>query len=235
MKPKKKQLWHKEARSLKYFFHRQGLHLLALLILVPITWSFAAPVMGDGSWLGILDTTWFWLAVGLSILHQVIVWIVFRLQLGWAALSKVFGQADLYVWRLIFLPLLIVRPILIFGLARSTGNSLVLPRTIAVVLAFFLLIPALYTLWSVIRYFGIIRAMGADHFRSRYREMALVDQGAFKYSDNAMYSFALLLLWSIALLVDSQAALSAALFEHAYVWVHYFCTEKPDMEIVYKT
>ncbi|MFW6265073.1 MAG: methyltransferase [Bacillota bacterium] len=233
MAANKKQLWFKKARSLDYFFHRQFWHLTALLILIPITWSFAAPVMGGKSWLGIMDITWFWLAVGLSILHQVMVWIVFRLQLGWAALSKVFGHVDLFVWGLLFIPLLVISPVLIVGLSYSTQNSLVLSRPIAIALALFLLIPSIYTLWSVIKYFGMIRAIGADHFRIAYRQMPLVNKGAFRYSNNAMYAFAFLLLWSIALFIGSQAALSVALFEHAYVWVHYFCTEKPDMDIIY--
>ncbi|MFW5999508.1 MAG: methyltransferase [Halanaerobiaceae bacterium] len=233
MKSNEKQLWYEEARSLSYFFHRQFLHFLALLILVPITWSFSAPVMGEGSWLGIADITWFWLGVGMAILHQIIVWIVFRLQLGWAALSKVFGRKDLFVWGLIFLPLLAVRPFFVFGLAYSTLGSLLIPRTFAVILAILLLIPSIFTFWSVFKYFGIIRAMGADHFRIRYRHMSLVKQGAFKYSSNAMYSFALFVLWSLGLILGSRAALGVALFEYAYAWVHYFCTEKPDMEIIY--
>jgi len=48
-----------------------------------------------------------------------------------------------------------------------------------------------------------------------------------------MYSFAFLGLWSIALLLRSQAALSLALFQHAYVWVHFYCTEAPDLDLIY--
>lgn len=40
-------------------------------------------------------------------------------------------------------------------------------------------------------------------------------------------------LWSIAFLLGSQAALSVALFQHAYIWVHYSCTEEPDMRLLY--
>ena len=233
MELNEKQLWYKEARSLKYFLHRQFWHLLTLLILVPVTWSFAAPVMGDNSWLGITDITWFWLAVGVSIIHQVIVWIVFRLQLGWATLSKIFGDSDLFVWALLFLPFLLARVISLIGLACANSSTLVLPNKLAITLALFLIIPAIYTLWSVIRYFGLIRALGADHFRISYRKIPLVKRGIFKWNSNSMYSFAFLILWAIALLLGSQAALSVALFQHVYIWVHYFCTEKPDMEIIY--
>lgn len=54
MAPDDQRIWYKEARSAKYFFHRQFLHLLSLLILLPVAWSFAAPVMTGGSWMGIM-------------------------------------------------------------------------------------------------------------------------------------------------------------------------------------
>jgi len=31
----------------------------------------------------------------------------------------------------------------------------------------------------------------------------------------------------------ATAALVLAAFCHAYIWVHYFCTEKPDMKRIY--
>ena len=63
--------------------------------------------------------------------------------------------------------------------------------------------------------------------------MPLVKEGAFKYRSNAMYAFAFLLFWAIALLTGSRAALVAALFQHAYIWVHMYCTENPDMKLIY--
>ena len=232
--PESEEVWYREARSLQYFFHRQGLHFFALLILIPTTWSLAAPVLENGSWLSVPATRWFWLAVGMAVLHQVLGWIGFRLQLGWAALSRLFGSADMLIWGLVFFPLLIARPILVIGLAKSTQNTLLLPEVLAAFLGVILLIPVVYTIWSIYKYFGFVRGMGGDHFRKRYREMPLVNEGAFQWCGNAMYTFAPLLLWAIAYILGSQAALTVALFEHAYVWVHYYCTEKPDMKIIYK-
>ncbi len=54
--PESEEVWYREARSLQYFFHRQGLHFFALLILIPTTWSLAAPVLENGDWLGIQTT-----------------------------------------------------------------------------------------------------------------------------------------------------------------------------------
>jgi hypothetical protein len=222
-----------EARSIKYFFKRQALHFTAVPILAAIAWVLAAPVMGDGVWLGMADTTWFWLALGLAVLHQTLVWIVFRAQLSWALLTRFLGRADVFVWGLVFLPLLAVRPVMVLGLAMSDRASLELPGIVGIVLGTLALIPALYTFWSVVRYFGLVRALGGDHFRPGYREMALVRKGAFRWCRNAMYAFAFLGLWSIALFIGSRAALSLALFQHAYVWVHYYCTEEPDMKLLY--
>ncbi|WP_156119582.1 hypothetical protein [Leptolyngbya sp. KIOST-1] len=42
-----------------------------------------------------------------------------------------------------------------------------------------------------------------------------------------------LFVLAIALLIGSQAALAVALFQHAYVWVHFYCTEAPDMDLLY--
>ena len=49
-----------EAGTASFFFHRQLLHLVGLVLLVPICWAFAAPALGRGEWLGFSDTEWFW-------------------------------------------------------------------------------------------------------------------------------------------------------------------------------
>jgi hypothetical protein len=67
----------------------------------------------------------------------------------------------------------------------------------------------------------------------RYRAMPMVCEGAFKYSANAMYSFVFIGLWGIALLLGSQAALAVVLFQHASIWVHWYCTEQPDEVVLY--
>ena len=39
--------------------------------------------------------------------------------------------------------------------------------------------------------------------------------------------------WAIALITCSRAALAVALFQHAYIWVHWYCTEQPDGVVLY--
>lgn len=226
-------LWYPQVCSMSFFFHRQAWHLLALLVLVPAAWLLAFPHIDDGAWLGITATQWFWTTIITSIVHQVVVWVVFRLQLGWATLTHLFGKADLWIWGMIFLPLFVGRVITLVGLARATQATLALPRPLAVGVAVLLLILALYTVWSVLRYFGLTRAMVGDHFRVPYRQMPLENRGIFRYSSNAMYAFGFSVLWAIALFNLSTPALVVAGFQHAYIWVHYYCTEKPDMEIIY--
>lgn len=224
-----------EARSSRHFFKGQTAHLVALALLLTAAWVLAAPEMGDGSWLGITDEIWFWLAVGLTVLQQVLGWLVFRVQLGWGTITRWFGSYDILIWGSIFIPLLLVRPVLVLGLSIADRASLTLPESLTFALGLSLMVPALYTFWSVGRYFGLQRALGGDHFRIQFRQMPLVRQGAFRFSSNAMYSFAFLALWSIALFLRSRAGLLLALFEHVYVWVHFFATEEPDMRLLYGT
>ena len=50
--------------------------------------------------------------------------------------------------------------------------------------------------------------------------MPMVRQGAFRYTSNGVYALA---FWAIAV----------ALFQHAYIWVHWYCTEQPDGVVLY--
>ena len=77
------------------------------------------------------------------------------------------------------------------------------------------------------------RVAGIDHFDERHRNEPLVKKGIFRFTSNSMYSFGFLTLWVIAIAGASWAALIVALFSHAYIWVHYFCTERPDMNVIY--
>ena len=76
------------------------------------------------------------------------------------------------------------------------------------------------------------RGQPSDFFE-RYRAMPMVRGGVFAWSSNAMYAFVFLGLWGVALTARSQAALAVALFQHAYIWVHWYCTEQPDGVVLY--
>ncbi len=216
-----------EARTFRHFCRGQVLHLIALAVLWIVAEALAAPALDR------TDRFWFRLGLGVTVLHQLVVWLAFRAQLGWGLLHRWWGDRAMGVWSLIFLPLLIARPVLTLICGLSDLGSLQMPDTLALVLGVILLVPAAYTLWSVRRWFGIDRAMGADHFEPRYRAMPLVRRGAFRWSENAMYTFGFLALWSIALFTRSHVALVLALFQHAAIWAHYRGTEQPDMDLIY--
>jgi hypothetical protein len=220
-------------RRPSYFFRGQAIHLLFLIAMVPAAWALAAPAAGDQQWLGLTDTTWFLICISVAIVHQTYVWVGWRGQLGWQVFTRIFGRNDFLVFCLIFFPLLLARPTLVFVVAWSDRGSLVLATWIALLCGGLLLVPALITGHSVVRYFGFARAAGADHFRNRYRRMPLVTNGVFRWIDNPMYVLAFFGLWSIALVMKSQLALVAAIFQHGYIWAHYLGTEKPDMALLY--
>ena len=218
---------------LRFIFAGQFQHLLFLALLVPGAVYLARPALDGGTFIGVTERQWFWTTIAVAVGHQVIVWFVFRTQLSLGLFSRLFGAHDLTVWGAIFIPFLVLRPLTILALGLADEGSLGGPRLVYAGAALILLAPALYTGYSVGRYFGVRRALGGDHFRQRYREMPLVRQGAFRYSTNAMYTFAFLGLWAAALLLASRAALAAALFQHAYIWVHWYGTEQPDMATIY--
>jgi protein-S-isoprenylcysteine O-methyltransferase Ste14 len=105
-----------------------------------------------------------------------------------------------------------------------------LPQAIATIL---LAMSGLYAMYSVKRYFGLVRATGADHFDPKYRDMPLVKEGIFRFTSNGMYIYAFLLFWAIGTGFNSTATLIVAAFSHVYVWVHFCATEKPDMDFIY--
>ena len=219
--------------SVSYLFARQIQHVLIVALLIPGAYYLALPALDGATWLGIADTSWFWALMLVVVLHQIVVWFVFRTQLVFALFSRLFGKYDLVVWGVIFFPLFLLRPLLTLAVGLADRGSLDALRGLQLVLGCLLLIPVAYTGWSIKQYFGIARALGGDHFRQEYRQLSLINQGAFQYSANAMYAFAFLLFWALALLTGSRAALATALFQHAYIWIHMYCTEEPDMQVIY--
>jgi hypothetical protein len=222
-----------QTATASFFFRRQGVHLLYLVALLPVARGLAAPALGHGGWLGLTDTSWFALCLGVAVVHQVFIWISWRAQLGWRVFTRFFGESDFAVYGAVFFTLLVLRVVFVVAISLADAATLRLPAGLAAGLGAVLSVPALYTGSSLGRYFGLLRAAGGDHFRRRFRAMPLVQQGAFAWTPNAMYTLGFLGLWSIPLVARSHAGLIAALFQHAYIWVHYLCTEEPDMQVLY--
>jgi len=201
----------------------QGLHavcLLALLAAISAIWIF----------LGEPVPVLFWIAVLFPIVHQVFVWLAWRLELRSSVTSKKIGFRGYLV---LFFLLFGGRFISLVALAWADHGSLRFATFPKTALTGVLVVLGVYAMYSVSRYFGLARAAGADHFDQRYRDMPLVSQGIFRFTNNGMYLYAFLLFWAIAIGFNSSAALAVAVFSHAYIWVHFYSTEKPDMTSIY--
>lgn len=179
--------------------------------------------------LGLTATGWAWWGVALAIVHQIIVAIVFRLQLHKNLMTRLFGARDMHVWAVIFMPLLAIRPLMVIMTGWADSVPLTEYRSAEIVLGLALLAPAIWGMHSTIFHFTLPRALGGDHFRDAYLAMPMVDKGIFKYTSNGMYGVVFSGLWGIALLFGSWNALVLALFQHAYIWVHMYTTEGPDL------
>ncbi len=216
------------------FFSKQPLHLLSLIVLsgiIGLAWGrFGA---GETVFLGLSTRTWFLLAWVIPILHQMLVWVAWRLELCYSAITRILGRKGFELYAVLFAILGICRVLALLGLGISDRGSLGLHPRITAIILLMATPPAIFTFYSVAKYFGFRRAFGIDHFDASYRTLPLVKKGIFKYSSNSMYTYGFLFLWAIAVACDSLMAVALAFFNHAYVWVHYFCTEKPDMRLIY--
>ena len=72
--------------------------------------------------------------------------------------------------------------------AAFDQGTLQFPSTLKLAIALVLVLPGIYAMYSVIRYFGLERAAGTDHFHRRYREIPLVRGGIFKYTSTVSYT-----------------------------------------------
>ena len=219
---------------MKKILEKQVYHLLSLLVLIPLIWVLARGEVLSGAFLGLSTRAWLILAVVLPIIHQVYVVICWRGELYFQRLSKVFGEKAFLYWGIGFMILFLARPVTILALAAANRATLIIPLWLNIPLMIVLLGITIYMAYSFVNFFGVERALGMDHFEpEEYRNKAFVKEGIFRWSSNAMYTYAFLALWLIALAFQSKAALLGALFNHLYIWVHYYFTEYPDMLYIY--
>ena len=215
-------------------FKKQTQHYFLLIVLILGVYFLATGDVLSGQLWGISTQTWLWIAVATPILHQVFVALAWRSELYHHKMTEWFGDRGFLIYKVIFTILFVGRPVTLILLGISNANTLGLNPAISYAVAVILFVPFVYTMYSVARYFGMDRAYGADHFDpSIYKGKPFVKQGMFKYTDNAMYKFGFLGLWVIGFAFLSKAVLLAALFNHLYIWVHYYFTELPDIKFIY--
>jgi hypothetical protein len=203
----------------------QGLHAACLVFLIAVVWVI-------WTYLGEPFPVWFWIAVSFPVLHQVFVWVAWRFELLSSAVSNTIGFRG---YLACFFLLFGGRFLSLLALAWMDRGSLQLQILPQIAVTTILAVLGFYAMYSVMRFFGMARAAGADHFDPQYRSMPFVREGIFRFTSNGMYLYAFLLFWAIAVGFNSSAALAVAAFSHAYIWVHFYATEKPDMDFLYSS
>jgi hypothetical protein len=218
-------------------FKYQEWHILILIALVWILYFFTTTdiTILKGELWGISTLHWGILTLISPVIHQFYVLICWRSELYYKSISKLFGEKGFKLYKIGFAILILSRPITILLLAISNTKTININNSFSFVLSGILIIPVIYLFYSLRKYFGIDRAFGIDHFNpEKFKNAPMVNQGIFKYTSNGMYVYGFLILWIPGILMQSKAAILMALFNHIYIWVHYYFTEKPDLKMIYK-
>ena len=216
--------------KLSFFFRHQIWHLGGTIILFYIGAQLVDLDANTNTFLGISALNWFMIAMSVPIIHQAYVWICWRSELCWQSISNTIRFKG-YV--IIFFILIISRLSAIV-LCFIDYGSLYKPELWTWILSIILFIPGAYTMYSVKKYFGFLRAAGEDHFDSKYKDMPFEKRGIFKWSPNAMYVFGIGIPFAFAVATGSESMFIVAIYTYISIWLHYFCTEKEDFKVIYK-
>jgi hypothetical protein len=216
--------------KLSFFFRHQVWHLGGTILLFYIGAQMIDLDGNTNTFLGISALNWFMIAMFIPLIHQAYVWVCWRSELCWKSVSNSIGFKG-YV---IFFFILANSRFLAIVLCFVDYGSLYKPGWFAWSLALILFAPGAYTMYSVKKYFGFLRAAGADHFDPIYRDMPFERRGIFKWSPNAMYKFAIGIPFALAVATGSQSMFIVAIYTYISIWLHYFCTEKEDFKVIYR-
>lgn len=225
-----------KSTDMSLLFEGQLAHALCLAVLVGAAiWAASFGAAMDGSLFGLSTAVWLALLLADAIIHQVFVWVSWRLELHGGKLTQWFGDTEkaFRIYAILFAILFGARFVIVTLLAIANRGTLDIAPWFGLLLAAIIAVPAIYLFYSVKTYFSFRRAFGIDHFDPEARDWPMVRDGIFKYTSNGMYFFGIGALWIPALAFQSTAALIGAAFSHAYIWVHYFTVEKPDMQRIY--
>jgi hypothetical protein len=215
--------------KLSFFFKHQIWHIGGMVILFYIGTQLVELKNNTNTFIGIDASSWFMIAMSIPLIHQTYVWICWRSELCWKSISNTIGFKG-YV--IIFFILILSRLSAIV-LCFIDYGSLYTPGWFAWSLAIIIFIPGAYTMYSVKKYFGFLRAAGADHFDTKYRDMPFEKRGIFKWTPNAMYVFGIGVPFGFATATGSLLMFIVAIYTYISIWLHYFCTEKEDFKVIY--
>ena len=215
-------------------FENQAYHLLAYLMLGALLyWATLSVPVGRGRLWGVSTAEWVGLSWLLAGAHQGWVGFFWRTQLHGGLIKKRLGGSGFVLFAVGFVLFGGSRMLMIIPIAASSARSVPIPGFVSLTLLVGTTPFILWGLFSVLFYFGLKRSFGTDHFDPAYRGGTLEKRGIFKYVPNAMYTVVLLAIYHPGLLFESTLGLIAAAAHHAFVWCHYFCTERPDMRHIY--
>jgi len=215
--------------KLNLFLKNQIWHIGGLILLFYLGCQLIDFENNVNAFLGISAKSWFLFSMMTPLLHQTYVWLCWRSELCWKTISRTIGFK---IYALIFFTLGALRFSSI-GLCFADYGSLFTPGWISWSVSVLIFIPFVYTIYSIKKYFGFVRAAGIDHFDEKYRDMPFEKRGIFKWSSNAMYTFAIPIFFAFAISAGSKATLIFAAYTFVGIWLHYFCTEKEDYKIIY--
>lgn len=216
-------------------FRYQIWHVVSVIALIASIQLFIVKneIVMNGTFWDIGTKTWFWLAISVPILHQISVWLIWRLELYQKTFTSRYGLTSVFkIYSVGFTILFSSRMVFIIILATCSKNTLSLKPIIAYLIAGSITPIIIYLFYSVLKYFTLERAFGIDHFHKNDND-PFVKRGIFRYTNNGMYIYGFMFFYLPGLLLLSKPALIVALFNHIYIWVHYFCTERPDMKSIY--
>ena len=153
--------------KLSFFFKHQVWHLGGIIILFYTGSQFADLKSNINTFIGLSALTWFMVAMSIPLIHQSYVWICWRSELCWKLITNTIGF-KLCVTIFFIVGLLRFSCI---GLCIVDYGSLYKPELMAWILGIIIFIPGAYTIYSVKKYFGFLRAAGADHFDTKYNNL----------------------------------------------------------------
>jgi len=215
--------------KLSFFFKNQIWHIGGLLFLFYLGNQIVDFENNLNVFFGISVKNWFRFSMTIPLLHQGYVWLCWRSELCWNTISTTIGFK---AYAVIFIIIMISR-LFSIGLCFADYGSWFNPGWIAWTISVLIFIPFIYTIYSIKKYFGFMRATGIDHFDPNYKNIPFEKRGIFKWSSNAMYTFAIAVFFGFAISAGSKAMFVFAAYTYIGGWLHYFCTEKEDFKVIY--
>ena len=215
--------------KIQFFFKNQIWHIGGLILLFYLGSQIVDFENTSNEFLGISAKSWFLFSMMTPLLHQGYVWLCWRSELCWKSISRTIGFK---AYAIIFIIIMIPR-LFSVGLCFADYGTWFTPGWIAWTISVLIFMPFIYTIYSIKKYFGFMRATGIDHFDPNYKNIPFEKRGIFKWSSNAMYTFAIAVFFGFAISAGSKAMFVFAAYTYIGAWLHYFCTEKEDFKIIY--